>query len=103
MSAPEDDTPLEPDEALLVFRAAVERQAENGANVEDLRDPLRQFYAYARRARMSPEQVLIRVKHALDGLSSLDAGDPAKRQALRNRIISMAITTYYSERGRDGR
>jgi hypothetical protein len=101
MAAPEQNPPRDSDEALLVFRAALEQHRGDGSDIDHLRDPLRQFCAHAVREQMSPEQVLIRVKQALDGLATFDAAHPTERQSIRTRIVSLAILTYYADDGRD--
>jgi hypothetical protein len=80
---------------LRAFRGAVERHRENGSRLEDLRTPLRQFCAHARRERMAPEQVVIRVKYALEGLHPFDIDHAAERESVRTGIITFAIKTYY--------
>jgi hypothetical protein len=84
-------------EAMIVFRAAVERHGRDGSGLEHLRTPLLKFCAHARHERMAPEQVVIRVKHALDGFPVYTIDNPHTRQEMRARLISFAITTYYSE------
>ena len=88
--------------ALCVFRDAVQRHRDADPGIDDLQSPLRVFCAEARRERMPPEQVLIRVKDALDGLSGFD-DRPTDKQSARTRIISLAIETYYLDREDDGR
>lgn len=102
MTAPRDaHTPQDSERALRVFRDAVGQHRGDAARIEDLRAPLRQFCVDARREQVPPEQVLIQVKHALDGLSAVD-DRLTDRQAARDRIIAFAIETYYSDRQRDG-
>jgi len=83
--------------ALRVFRDAVEHHDGDATRIEDLRGALQQFCVQARHERMPPEQVLIRVKHALDGLFAYDDVRLTDAQSARQQIISMAIETYYSD------
>ena len=88
--------------ALRVFRDAIEHLDGDVAEIEGLRTPLQQFCLDARRERMPPEQVLIRVKHALDGMVAYDDVRLRQIEVARTRIISLAIETYYSDGERDG-
>jgi hypothetical protein len=102
MAAPEQGSPRDSDEALVVFRTALEQHRGDGADIDHIHFPLRQFCAHAVREQMTPEQVVIRVKHALEGLAAFDARHPTERQSIRNRIVSLAILTYYADRSGDG-
>jgi hypothetical protein len=82
---------------LRVFRDAVKHHDGDAARIEDLRSALQQFCVQARRERIPPEQVLIRVKHALDGLAAYDDVRLTDAQSARQQIISLAIETYYSD------
>jgi hypothetical protein len=87
------------DDALFRFRAVVEEYRSNKAGLEELRGPLQRFYATTRRDAMPPEQVLLRIKHALDALGMVehDLRPVSERSPLRERIITFAITTYYAD------
>jgi hypothetical protein len=93
------------DDALLTFRAAAAQQHGEVAGIDNLRDSLRRFVALARLERLAPEQVLIRLKQALDDTAAIDDSRAAQR-SWRARIISLAIVTYYdnveNDRGTDG-
>ena len=102
MTAPRDaGTSLDSERALRVFRDAVEQHERTATAVDDLEDPLRQFCRHARRERIPPEQVLVRVKHALESLPAV-ADAVTERQTARARIISLAIEAYYADRDHDG-
>jgi hypothetical protein len=77
----------------------LEQHGQDGPGLEHLRQPLRDFCSHARRADMAPEHMLIRLKHALNGLPALHVDDPAEYDVRRARIISFAITSYYSDAG----
>ena len=69
MAVPQDArVPHDSERALRVFRDAVAHLGRDVAEIEELRTPLQQFCLEARHERMPPEQVLICVKRALDGL-----------------------------------
>lgn len=51
---------------------------------------------------MPPERLLIAVKAALDGLHVVAVDPPAIRDSVRERIVSLAIRTYYAEPEPDG-
>ena len=93
--------PTDSERVLRVFREAAERHDSDQASLDDLRYPLRQFCTQARRERMPPEEVVIRVKHALEGLPAF--GDRlAGKQSTRAAIISLAIEAYYLDGEHDG-
>src|SRR5438067_7674855 len=103
MAVPRDArVPHDSERALRVFRDAVEHHGGGLTEIEDLRTPLQQFCREARQERMPPEQVLIRVKRALDGLIAYDDVRLREIESARTRIISLAIETYYSDGARDG-
>jgi len=97
MAAPRDScTSQDSERALRIFRDAVSHHRGDATRIDDLRVPLQQFCVEARREQLPPEQVLIYVKHALDGLPGFD-DRLTDRQSARERIIAFAIDTYYSD------
>lgn len=90
------------DGALRVLRDAVERH-RSGCSIDDLKSPLRRFCADARREQVPPEQALVRLKSALDGLSAFDGNHLTERPSDRDQIISLAIMSYYSDGKPDGK
>src|SRR5881392_612672 len=98
MAVPRDaQVPHDSERALRVFRDAVAQHGGDVAEIEDLRTPLKQFCLEARDERMPPEQVLVCVKRALDGLIAYDDVRLRDIESARTRIISLAIETYYSD------
>jgi len=89
--------------ALQCLREAVEHFDGAGAQLNEWRVHLDKFCALARRENVPPEQVLVGVKWALDGLPHRHPANPNPRDVLRNRIVAMAIAAYYSESPRDVR
>jgi hypothetical protein len=84
------------DGALRALRDAVEHHCGR-ADLDDLRHPLGQFCAQARREHMPPEQALIRLKQALDGVAEFRGNHSTKEPSNRDEIISLAIRAYYSD------
>jgi len=88
--------------ALDTFRHAVEHHGNGARNIDDLKTPLRCFCASARREQLPPERVLVSVKRALDELPTLSTDTPDLKDEIRSRLVSLAITTYYSDLDVDG-
>ena len=84
-------------DALAALRAAVERHGPDGSGLEHLRMPLRQWCTSARREAMSPEQMLVCVKHALDGVAAFNGDSTIMLDTMRTRIITFAINAYYCD------
>ncbi len=85
------------DEALRALHAEVDRYSHDGADLEPVRRLVLQYSAHARQENITPEQMLIRLKHALDGGLSIVGDDPESREEARTSIIGLAITAYYSD------
>lgn len=85
------------DEALQALHAAVGRYGHDHSDLEAVRRLVLQYCDHARRENIVPEQMLIRLKHALDGAMSLVGDDPTAREAARTSIIGLAITAFYAE------
>jgi hypothetical protein len=84
------------DGALRALRDAVEHHFGR-SDLDDLRRPMGQFCAHARREHMPPEQALIRLKQALDGVAEFRGNHSTEEPSNRDEIISLAIKTYYSD------
>jgi hypothetical protein len=84
------------DVAFAALRQAIKHHFRQPADVNPLRPALRQFCVAARRDQLLPEEVLIRLKSALDELSDVDTArvDVA---AARSRIVSLAIEAYFKD------
>lgn len=85
------------DDARRELEVAIEHHRGGAADIDDLRAALRRFCTEARREHMPPERLLIAVKAALDGLHVVSVDPPAIRDSVRQRIVSLAIRTYYAE------
>jgi len=89
-------------DALNALHAAVDRYSHDGADLEPVRRLVLQYCMHARQENIAPEQMLIRLKHALDGALSIVGDDPTAREEARTSIIGLAITAYYSDGDGDG-
>jgi len=89
------------DDALRTLRVAIEQHDRGATDIDDLRDALTAVCAQARRERVAPERLLVAVKTALDELPVAGC-DPLVRTAIKQRIVSLAIRTYYAEGNSDG-
>ncbi len=87
---------------MAAFRSAVGHRGRDGKTIEDLRDAVQEFCARARREHMPIEQVLLGVKDALRGLTQLDGDSVEAKNSIRERLVTLAIETYYSDGARDG-
>jgi hypothetical protein len=94
--APEDHEVILSGDALAAFRHAVEHHIDGANDIEDLKATLRAFCASARREACPPEQMIISVKLALDDLRSARGEAPSMRDEIRNRIVSLAIRSFYA-------
>lgn len=89
------------DDARRELEVAIEHPRRGAADIDDLRSALGRFCTQARREQVPPERLLIAVKAALDGLPAQAVDPPGLRDSIRQRIVSLAIRTYYADSGPD--
>jgi hypothetical protein len=86
------------DGALSALGIAIKQCDRDGSGRENLHTLVLEYCAQARREGIAPEQMLVRLKHTLDGSLSLIAESPASQEEARATIITMAIDAYYDDR-----
>ena len=90
--------PRDVNEALVALNAAIRTWKQGPSNGEALRALVLAYTDCARDENLSPEQMLIRLKHALDDALVSADDDPTRRNATRARVVELAIDSYYSDR-----
>ena len=85
------------DEALRVLRVAIEHHARGVSNIDDLREAVELFSASARDEKRPPEQLLVALKEALERLPAKALDPPSVQSRIKERIVSLAIQTYFGE------
>ena len=94
-----DATPRNAEEALALLEAAIRtRGHDRPADAERFRPFILAYCSYARDDRLTPEQMLIRLKRALDDALVAVGADPLAREATRARVVKLAIDAYYDDR-----
>lgn len=88
------------DDALHRLRVAIKQHDRGTTDIDDLRGALTAVCTQARRECMTPERLLVAVKTALDEFPVTD-GYPPDRTAIKQRIVSLAIRSYYAEEDSD--
>ena len=90
--------PRSAEEALGALGAAIRRRGHDGSDGESFRALV---LAYCKRARdedLTPERMLVRLKHALDDALAAADDDPTRRDETRSRVVRLAIDAYYDDR-----
>ena len=94
-----ETAPRNAEEALALLDAAIRaRGRDRTADGERFRSLILAYCAYARDEHLAPEQMLVRLKHALHDALMTVGGDPAAREAMRTRVVQLAIGAYYDDR-----
>jgi hypothetical protein len=79
--------------------AAIRRHGhDEGADGERFHPFVLAYCGHARDEHLTPEQMLVRLKHALHDALMAVGGDPADREAMRTRVVQLAINAYYDDR-----
>jgi hypothetical protein len=83
------------DQALLELRVAIEQHARGATDIDDLRSAVELFSANARDEKRPPEQLLVALKEALEGLPARAIDPPSVQTEIKARIVLLAIQTYF--------
>jgi hypothetical protein len=83
------------DQALLELRVAIEQHARGATDIDDLRSAVGLFSANARDEKRPPEQLLVALKEALEGLPARAIDPPSVQTEIKARIVLLAIQTYF--------
>lgn len=86
------------DGALNALAIAIKQCDRDGSGREHLHTLVLEYCRHARNEGVAPEQMLVRLKHALDTSLSLIAETPAAQEEARATIITTAINAYYDDR-----
>jgi hypothetical protein len=87
--------PRDLQEALVALSAAIRESSHDGSDNERLHSLVLVYCTHARRENLTPEHMLVRLKHALsDGLPATGVS-PMAREATRTRVVKSAINAYY--------
>jgi hypothetical protein len=92
-----DATSAAGDQALLELRVAIEHHERGVSNIDDLRAAVELFSANARDENRPPEQLLVALKEALERLPAKGLDPPSAQSRIKERIVSLAIQTYFGE------
>ena len=84
-------------QALLRVRTALPPASNDRAALDHLRAQLRYMCAVARQDRVTPERMLIQLKQVIAEASPTDFEAIDQQADLRSRLISFAITAYFSD------
>ncbi len=85
------------EQALRELRVAIEHHARGVSNIDDLRAAVELFSASARDENRPPEQLLVALKEALERLPAKALDPPSVQSRIKERIVSLAIQTYFGE------
>lgn len=85
------------DGALTAVRDAMEHYAMEGEELDTLRTPVRLFCELARRERVPPERMLVRLKQAIAEIPTIGTLAPDHRDHVRSCVVQLAIKAYYSD------
>lgn len=95
---PPSPVSLDSEGALAALAAAIKQVGGDGSNHQSLQIHVVDYCAHARREGVTPEQMIVRLKHTLDGSLSLVIDRRTAQEDTRTSIISMAINAYYDDR-----
>ena len=93
-----DAAPRNVDEALGALDAAIRRRGLDGPDAEGLHPLVRAYCNHARDEHLTPESMIVRLKHALDDALVAAEDDPMRRDETRTRVVKLAIDAYYDDR-----
>ena len=97
-SAPVPETaPRNADEALSALEAAIRKRGRDGSDGESWRPLVLAYCDHARNERLTPEHMLVRLKHALDDALIAVSNDPMQRDETRTSVVKLAIDAYYDD------
>lgn len=85
------------DQALRELRVAIEHHARGATDIDDLRGAVERFSANVRDGQHPPEQLLVAVREALERLPARALDPPSVQTEIKERIVSLAIQTYFGE------
>ena len=83
-------------QALLRVRTALPPATNDRAALDNLRAQLKYMCAVARQDGVPPERMLVQLKQVIAEASPTDFEAVEKQADLRSRLISFAITAYFS-------
>ena len=90
-------TSADADAALRELLVAIEHHARGATDIDDLRAAVEEFSANARDEKRPPEQFLVALKEALERLPVRALDPPSVQTGIKERIVSLAIRTYFGE------
>jgi hypothetical protein len=83
--------------ALRDLLVAIEQHARGATDIDDMRAAVEEFSANARVEKRPPEQLLVALKEALERLPTRALEPPSVQRKIKERIVSLAIQTYFGE------
>ena len=100
MSAARRTSPvsLDTEGALAALASAIKQSRADGSNHGSLQSHVLDYCAHARQEGVTPEHMIVRLKHTLDGSLSISVENPTAQEGMRKSIISMAINAYYDDK-----
>jgi hypothetical protein len=88
--------PRDTEEALNALRTAMKAVVHAGADGANLGRFVVAFCEHARHENLTPEQMLVRLKRALD--EPLPIGESMMARETRAHVVTLAINAYYDDR-----
>jgi hypothetical protein len=92
-----ETAPRNADETLLALDAAIRRRGYDALGGQNLHALVLAYCDHARDEHLTPEHMLVRLKHALDGALVAVTSDPLRRDEMRASIVKLAIDAYYDD------
>lgn len=89
--------PRDTEEALNALRTAMKAVVRAGADSASLGRFVVAYCEHARRENLTPEQMLVRLKRALDE-APLPIGESMMAREARAHVVTLAINAYYDDR-----
>lgn len=86
------------EEALGALDSAIRKRGRDGSDDQRLRMLIVEYCGHARDAQLTPEAMLIRLKHTLEDALVVAIADPIARETTRTLVVTLAIDSYYDDR-----
>lgn len=90
-----DASSRDANEALRALNAAIRSHTHDGSDRERLRSLVLAYGRHARDEKLTPERMLVHLKHELDDALAGTSDDPLVREVTRTDIVKLAIDAYY--------
>jgi hypothetical protein len=82
-------------DALVRLHGLLVTRRANNSDGDRMRGLIDAFAVHTRHEHLPPEQMIVRLKHAIDGALPTTAVTPIERDEIRSRAVHLAIAAYY--------